>query len=406
MAPDLNVHCGVCQVLKEGMHCSIQCADCRSWIHYRCTKLPLYQLLTLATTNRSYTCEKCAMNAFSGRATSEWFESARAALEETDGAQGGANTAERSNLPEANVNSNVAETETAYPDLESLFPSQIGGIDQSDRTQETSVGSVETTAGMGEGGGGEAPAEIVSNRPANTNDTMDTASTRNTYPNTTRINTTPRNTHNIGTTPICRFYKSRNCRHGISGRGCQYTHPRPCAKFMQHGLDRRLGCKRGRYCKDYHPTICRGSLFRGLCENRDCKYTHLWGTRRGGNPRETWGNQYSTREGSSGQSWRRPHNAPPPSRMPHNAPHSRHYPHHSHTDNSHQQDRYTAGPDQSIFLDNITQKMTELHQQAQNEMMQRITEIQQHTHTLLNQMGNRVGMLESVQNRGSFAPHY
>ena len=37
----------------------IQCSKCRLWTHYRCTRLPTYQLYLLTSTSRRYNCEKC-----------------------------------------------------------------------------------------------------------------------------------------------------------------------------------------------------------------------------------------------------------------------------------------------------------------------------------------------------------
>jgi len=37
----------------------IQCCKCQKLTHYRCTRLPVYQLYILTSTSRRYTCEKC-----------------------------------------------------------------------------------------------------------------------------------------------------------------------------------------------------------------------------------------------------------------------------------------------------------------------------------------------------------
>ena len=37
----------------------LECNKCKSWTHYSCTALPLYQLYSLVTTSRRFTCEKC-----------------------------------------------------------------------------------------------------------------------------------------------------------------------------------------------------------------------------------------------------------------------------------------------------------------------------------------------------------
>ncbi len=45
-----------------------------------------------------------------------------------------------------------------------------------------------------------------------------------------RANTAPRDPQ-----PVCSHYKKGTCRHGISGRGCRFQHPKPCQKLMNHG---------------------------------------------------------------------------------------------------------------------------------------------------------------------------
>lgn len=37
----------------------IMCNSCKGWTHYKCTKLPIYQVYLLVSTSRRYTCEKC-----------------------------------------------------------------------------------------------------------------------------------------------------------------------------------------------------------------------------------------------------------------------------------------------------------------------------------------------------------
>ena len=37
----------------------IQCCTCQSWLHFACTKLPAYRILTFSKTQRKFTCENC-----------------------------------------------------------------------------------------------------------------------------------------------------------------------------------------------------------------------------------------------------------------------------------------------------------------------------------------------------------
>lgn len=88
------------------------------------------------------------------------------------------------------------------------------------------------------------------------------------------------------TVDICRDYVFRKCPHGltgkrlIDGRKCQLKHPPRCHRYCRFGEDKRLGCRRGKECKYYHPKLCRQSEISRSCMNRDCSFVHLKGTKR------------------------------------------------------------------------------------------------------------------------------
>ena len=79
---------------------------------------------------------------------------------------------------------------------------------------------------------------------------------------------------------ICRFFWNGNCKHGIKGRECKFTHPKPCRKFTQHGTRQPRGCNQGKKCKDFHPKMCISSLRKGECYSESCRYNHVKGTKR------------------------------------------------------------------------------------------------------------------------------
>ena len=79
---------------------------------------------------------------------------------------------------------------------------------------------------------------------------------------------------------ICKFYKNNRCKHGLSGSGCRFHHPKPCKKFLQNGNDPRLGCKKGASCGFFHPKMCNNSINTRECLNENCAYMHLKGTKR------------------------------------------------------------------------------------------------------------------------------
>ncbi|CAG2192948.1 unnamed protein product [Mytilus edulis] len=58
--PDKNGNCtAMCSIPFDKV--MIMCNSCKSWTHYICTELPTYQLYTLTSTSRKYTCSKCAV---------------------------------------------------------------------------------------------------------------------------------------------------------------------------------------------------------------------------------------------------------------------------------------------------------------------------------------------------------
>ena len=79
--------------------------------------------------------------------------------------------------------------------------------------------------------------------------------------------------------PVCKFYRQNKCRHK-NPKDCNYSHPRPCKKLMQHGTKEQRGCTLGKNCSSFHPIMCRESISRGVCLKEDCRKSHVKGTKR------------------------------------------------------------------------------------------------------------------------------
>ena len=85
---------------------------------------------------------------------------------------------------------------------------------------------------------------------------------------------------------ICPDYVLRKCQHGltgkrvIDGRKCQLKHPPRCRRYCSYGEDKKLGCRRSKECKYYHPKLCRQSELSRSCLNRECDFVHLKRTKR------------------------------------------------------------------------------------------------------------------------------
>jgi hypothetical protein len=79
---------------------------------------------------------------------------------------------------------------------------------------------------------------------------------------------------------VCRYYRKGNCKHGASGRKCSYDHPKPCLKFLRHGMNMDKGCRMRGKCGGFHPWMCKSSLVRGVCTDENCKLPHVKGTKK------------------------------------------------------------------------------------------------------------------------------
>ena len=79
---------------------------------------------------------------------------------------------------------------------------------------------------------------------------------------------------------ICPRLVVGECPHGITGKDCDYKHPKWCFKFTRYGDKAPEGCRRGNRCWYYHPKLCENSLKLKICLNKKCKEVHILGTRR------------------------------------------------------------------------------------------------------------------------------
>ena len=93
---------------------------------------------------------------------------------------------------------------------------------------------------------------------------------------------------------ICQKYKSGKCPNGVrgnklvNGSKCEKEHPKRCFKYCRYGDKHRHGCKEESSCEYFHPSLCKFSVQKRICTNKDCTFVHLKGTRRNeSNPDQT-----------------------------------------------------------------------------------------------------------------------
>ena len=78
----------------------------------------------------------------------------------------------------------------------------------------------------------------------------------------------------------CRFYQSGTCKHGISGKECEFDHPKMCQKLLKNGTKQPQGCNLGKRCPKFHPKMCPTSISKLECFDSKCKIRHVKGTKR------------------------------------------------------------------------------------------------------------------------------
>lgn len=240
--------CGMCQE-----HCAtgIKCNNCLMWVHYICTEMPTYALITLKTSNRKFTCQSCTRN----------------------------NHADYENIHKEIVQCRIAEQEIMK---KSKHKSQ-------DDTEANNYTRAELTA--------QPPLQIENSHDSALSQVLVSQQVSQTHGDTPEdidLSQVP-GSHQLTQTHaqkevqkvskqkserICKFYSIGACRYGRKGTGCNFAHPRVCLKFMKHGYDERVGCKLGRRCEDFHPKICKFSLQKKECTSMECNFLHIKGTRR------------------------------------------------------------------------------------------------------------------------------
>ena len=195
----------------------IKCSRCSVLTHLRCSDLPDYMLLRLKTSQASYICRACVLAEGDPESLAQQTQKIVLIMEK-----------EEQTIRQAADEANTSNNEKAE-DEENEMP----GESQQARQADLNV---------------KAPSD--------------------------------KGTTQKGKKSICKFFKSRTCKHGAKGDGCPYLHPPKCLSFLKHGTKGKRGCKKGDKCDRFHPKLCFNSVNRGVCVREDCNFHHISGTRR------------------------------------------------------------------------------------------------------------------------------
>jgi hypothetical protein len=241
MGNDKTYPCVKCNIHAES---GVKCNSCNKWVHYVCSELPIYSIITLMKTKRQYTCDNCVQEKISN------YEEEEKEIQEIIGKE------HQYKLEHEPIKS---ENQRIYPSLPTLTPSQDEKSPprKPDLERSTYVNEGYRSSSESEAEEDEEENRVVSNKkkPLGYNKENEKRSI-----------------------PICNFYKNGWCKYG---KKCRYSHPKKCWKFLSGGYS-KSGCKE-KSCKYLHPNICKDSWKKKQCLNENCKQYHLKGTTRKSN---------------------------------------------------------------------------------------------------------------------------
>ena len=206
--------CSFCNASTLDKGASMQCSSCSHYVHYLCTGLPTYMILLLETSNRKYQCEKCLKEK-----RGSWMKD----YEKID-----------CEIANQQQDKDIAEYKKSSP------PKQTKNVDR--ETEDTE----------------EEESDL--------DDEDDSPYVNAVDPDVTmkKIQSKPQDTFNPKT-PICRFYKSGNCKFGKKGKNCKFEHPIIC----WHSKTKK-GCK-NKNCNYWHPPSCQ---YKNKCKYEGCQLLH------------------------------------------------------------------------------------------------------------------------------------
>ena len=221
MVPTSDSSCAQCMSPLNAN--SLKCMRCSLMLHLRCSGLPEYHIVRLATTQTSYMCQKCV----------------------------------RLELEDEKYDEEIAQVKALMSAEEAVIKSI------NDEMQNDTINS-------------ELMSQANVNRSGNdTNEGARSSENITAFINN-EDNSVVQNKSDEKRT-VCRFYLQKSCKHGLKGTNCNYLHPKLCYKFIRNGA-KNGGCKK-EDCKFHHPKLCKLSLQERRCNRVKCRFFHLNGTK-------------------------------------------------------------------------------------------------------------------------------
>ena len=186
---------------------ALKCNKCQRHVHLRCSGMPEYQLARLAVSQVHFMCASCVK--------SKDFDE------------------------EDHYNAEITK-------MREIIAKEISIIDQLNKDANSSIATSDTSVLT-------INQDPVNKNPLNENTAS--SSSKN---------------QNMESKPICKYFKTKSCKHGAKGVGCSFKHPQKCLKYLRHGSKGNQGCKKGAKRDRYHPKLCFNSANGGYCEREGC----------------------------------------------------------------------------------------------------------------------------------------
>ena len=209
---------------------ALKCKSCLGHVHLRCSGLNEYHLVRFAVTQATYVCAACVKTK---DMTQKKYEEEHTKVLET-------------------MAKEVSLLEQVRKDADFTITGDTSIVLAGDSPNSA-------TAGESPSGATQQKSRDVGSGSVGNNETAQTEPRKN--------------------NAICKYFKTKSCKHGAKGNGCPFRHPPKCLKFLKHGSKTSRGCQKGNQCERFHPKLCYSSVNNGWCDRKNCSFHHIQGTR-------------------------------------------------------------------------------------------------------------------------------
>ena len=286
--------CGICETTGDSDY-TIECGDCKQAYHYFCTKLPIYVLDVLCTTNRKFTCEPChSSGKWAGN--QQWRSKAFEAIQQhKQYLENKGRLASLTDAPEVQVllsdlgAQNESDKQKDLHSVNKEIECKCQGacacatLREKVSSRKTQATVKDKSSGNKSDGNPQGKKDTTMKNPKKSDHKpeeyickkhlRDKCTNRRNCEYSHPVNKTINDSKNYE--EICKYHLRDVCRNRAN---CEERHPRWCRHFIHDGFGRE-GCYKKQNCSLDHPHICKSSWNYGICKRNNCQHRHLYTTR-------------------------------------------------------------------------------------------------------------------------------